>query len=110
MYIIRPPPMSTRLAKDPARAVVASEQASAIRASDFATMCFMVVRVLPLIHLLHVQQLPKSRLVIFYWARRRNKSTVKPPILSSVAVPLAATGHERRFGAVRRTSAYPLTA
>src|SRR5262249_53833218 len=58
-------------------------------------MCFMVVRLSPLIHLLHVQQLPKSRLVIFYWARRRNKSTVKPRILSSVAVPLAASGHSR---------------
>src|SRR5262245_5209414 len=44
MYIIRPLPMSTRLAKDSARAVVASEQASAIRAINFTTMCFMVVR------------------------------------------------------------------
>src|SRR5215472_2910551 len=42
MYIIRPPPMSTRLAKDSARAVVASEQASAIRASNFTTMRFTV--------------------------------------------------------------------
>src|SRR6516164_7106676 len=47
MYIIRPPPMSTRLAKDSARAVVASEQVSAIRSSDFTTMCFMVVRLSP---------------------------------------------------------------
>src|SRR5262249_18697808 len=39
-----PPPMSTRLAKDSARAVVPSEQASTIRASNFTTMCFMVVR------------------------------------------------------------------
>ena len=101
--------MSTRLAKDSARAVVASEQASAIRA-NFTTMCFMVFRLWPSIHLLDVRPLSKSRLVIFYWARRRNKSTVKPPILSSVAVPLAATGHERHFRAVRRTSAYPLTA
>ena len=30
-----------------ARAVVASEPASAIRASNFTTMCFMVVRQLP---------------------------------------------------------------
>src|SRR5262249_25041945 len=50
MYIIRPPPMSTRLAKESARAVVASEQVSAIRAST--TMCFMVVRLSPSIHLL----------------------------------------------------------
>jgi hypothetical protein len=42
MYIIRPPPMSTRLAKDSARAVVASEQASAIRASNFTATCFML--------------------------------------------------------------------
>jgi hypothetical protein len=47
MYIIRPPPMSIRLAKDSARAVVASEQASAIRANNFTTMCFMVVRPSP---------------------------------------------------------------
>jgi hypothetical protein len=47
MYIIRPPPMSTRLAKDSARAVVASEQASATKASNFTTMCFMVVRLSP---------------------------------------------------------------
>src|SRR5215470_14047791 len=47
MYIIRPPPMSTRLAKDSARAVVASEQESAIRASNFTTRCFMVVRLSP---------------------------------------------------------------
>src|SRR5262245_25198986 len=52
MYIIRPPPMSTRLAKDSARAVVASEQASAIRASNFTTMCLMVVRFSLSIHLL----------------------------------------------------------
>jgi hypothetical protein len=32
------------LAKDSARAVVASEQASAIRASDFTTTCFIIVR------------------------------------------------------------------
>jgi hypothetical protein len=57
MYIIRPPPMSTRLAKDSARAVVASEQASAIRANNFTTMCFMVVS--PSIHLLDVRQLPQ---------------------------------------------------
>jgi hypothetical protein len=43
MYIIRPPPMSTRLAKDCARAAVASKQASATRASDFTAMGFMVV-------------------------------------------------------------------
>src|SRR5215475_9734759 len=61
MYIIRPPPTSTRLAKDSARAVVASEQASAIRASNFTTMCFMVVRLSPSIHLLDVRQLLKSR-------------------------------------------------
>jgi hypothetical protein len=59
--VIRPPPMSTRLAKDSARAVVASEQASAIRASDFTTTCFMAVRLSPSIHLLNVRQLPKSR-------------------------------------------------
>jgi hypothetical protein len=47
MYIIRPPPMSTRLAKDSARTVVASEQASAIGASSFTTMWFMVVHLLP---------------------------------------------------------------
>src|SRR6516162_11363379 len=59
MYIIRPPPMSTRLAKDSARAVVANEQASAIRASNFTTMCFMLVRLSPSIHLLDVRQLPQ---------------------------------------------------
>jgi hypothetical protein len=42
--------MSTRLAKDSARAVVASEQASAIRANSFTTMYFMVVRLSPSIH------------------------------------------------------------
>jgi hypothetical protein len=52
----------------------------------------MVARLSPSIHLLDVRQLPKSRLVIFYWARRRHKSTVKPPILTSAAVPLAAWG------------------
>jgi hypothetical protein len=57
MYIIRPPPMSTRLAKDSARTVVASEQASPIRASDFTTMFLMVVRLSPSIHLLDVPQL-----------------------------------------------------
>jgi len=41
MYIIRAPPMSTRLAKDSARAVVASEQMSVTRASNFTKMCFM---------------------------------------------------------------------
>jgi hypothetical protein len=56
MYIIRPAPISTRLAKDSARAVVASEQASAIKASIFTTMCFMVVRLSPSIHLLDVRQ------------------------------------------------------
>src|SRR5262245_20542180 len=59
MYIIRTRPMSTRLAKDSARAVVASEQASAIRASNFRTMCFMVVRLSPSIHLRDVRQLPQ---------------------------------------------------
>ena len=42
-----------------ARAVVASEQASAIRASNFTPMCFMVVRLSPSIHLLDVRQLPQ---------------------------------------------------
>src|SRR5262249_55475328 len=50
--------------------IVLSEQASAITASNFTTMCFMVVRLSPSIHLLDVRQLPKSRLVILYWARR----------------------------------------
>jgi hypothetical protein len=50
--------------------VVASEQASAIRASDFTTMCFIVVHLSPSIQLFDVRQLPKSRLVILYWARR----------------------------------------
>src|SRR4051794_30922125 len=59
MYIIRPPPMSTRLAKDSARDVVASEQASAITVSNLTTTCFMVVRLSPSIHLLDVRQLPK---------------------------------------------------
>jgi hypothetical protein len=59
MYIIRPPPMSTRLAKDSARAIVASEQASAIRAGNFTTMCFTVVRLSSSIHLLDVRQLPQ---------------------------------------------------
>jgi hypothetical protein len=36
--------MSNRLSKDSARAVVASEQASAKKASNFTTMCFIVVR------------------------------------------------------------------
>jgi hypothetical protein len=58
MYIIRPAPMSTCLAEDSARAVVASEQASAIRASNFTTMWFMVVRLSPS-HLLDVRQLPQ---------------------------------------------------
>src|SRR5262245_29295410 len=57
MYIIRPPPMSTRLAKDSGRAVVASEQASTMRASNFTTMYFMVVRLSTSIHLLDVRQL-----------------------------------------------------
>jgi hypothetical protein len=35
--------MSTRLAKDSARAAVAGEQATATRATNFTTMCFMVV-------------------------------------------------------------------
>jgi hypothetical protein len=48
------------MAKDSARAVVASEQASAIRASDFTTMCFMVVRLSPSIHLLDVRQFLKN--------------------------------------------------
>jgi hypothetical protein len=59
--------MSTRLAKDSARAVVASKQASAIRASNFTMMCFMVVRLSPSIHLLDVRQLPQitpSRLLL----------------------------------------------
>jgi hypothetical protein len=47
MYIIRPPPMSTRLAKESARAAVASEQASAKKASNLTTMCFMIVRPRP---------------------------------------------------------------
>jgi hypothetical protein len=47
MYIIRPPPMLTRLAKDPARAVVASEQASVRRASNFTTVFFTIVRISP---------------------------------------------------------------
>jgi hypothetical protein len=52
--------MSTRLAKDSARDVVASEQASAITVSNFTTMCFMVVRLSPSIHLLDVRQLPTN--------------------------------------------------
>src|SRR5215510_10164613 len=60
MYIIRPPPMSTRLAKDSARANVASEQATAIRASNFTTMYFMVVRLSPSIHLLIFGNFHKS--------------------------------------------------
>jgi hypothetical protein len=72
MYIIRPPPMSTRLAKDSARAVVASEQASAIRANNFTTMCFMVVRLSPSIHLLDVRQLPQIAPSHFLLGERRN--------------------------------------
>jgi hypothetical protein len=59
--------MSTRLAKDSARAVVASEQASAIRASDFTTMCFVVVRLSPSIHLLDVGQFPKITSIHLLW-------------------------------------------
>jgi len=41
-------------------------------------MCFMVVRLSPSIHLLDVRQLPKPRLVIFYWARRRHFDANQP--------------------------------
>jgi hypothetical protein len=57
--------MSTRLAKDSARDVVASEQASAIRASNFMTMCFMVAGLSPAIHLLDVRRLQQITPVIF---------------------------------------------
>jgi hypothetical protein len=60
------------LAKDSARAVVASEQASAIRASNFTTMCFMVVRLSPSIHLLDVRQLPQIAPSHFLLGERRN--------------------------------------
>src|SRR5262249_25601538 len=63
--IIRPPPMLTRLAKDSARAALPSEQANAIRASDFTTMCFMVVRLTPSIHLLDVRQPPTNHTQLF---------------------------------------------
>jgi hypothetical protein len=53
------------LAKDSARDVVASEQASAIRPNNFTTMCFMVVSPFGSIHQLDIQQLPKSYPVIF---------------------------------------------
>jgi hypothetical protein len=59
MYIIRPPPMSTRLAKDSARTIVVSAQASAIRASNFTTTCFTLVRLSPSIYLLDVRQFPE---------------------------------------------------
>src|SRR5262245_49953738 len=77
MYIIRPPPMSTRLAKDSARAVVASEQASTIRASNFTTMCFMAVRLSPSIHLLDVRQLPQITPSLGEAQKLSCKSTVR---------------------------------
>src|SRR5262249_43528808 len=72
MYIIRPPPILTRLAKDWARATVASKQARAIRASNFKTMGFMLVRFSPSIHSLDVRQLPQITPGIFHWAAHRN--------------------------------------
>src|SRR5262245_29657510 len=111
MYIIRPPPMSTRLAKDSARAVVASEQASAIRASNFTTMCFMVVRFSPSIHLLVVRQLPTNHTQSFSIGRgaetlmqincERHRSN------SSVAVPMSALGQNQTFALHQPMSALP---
>jgi hypothetical protein len=96
MYIIRRPPMSTHLAKDSARAVVASEQTSAIRASNFTTMCFMVVRLSPSIHLLDVRQStnhtqsfsigPGAETLMQINCESRDPK-------SSVAVPMSALGH-----------------
>src|SRR5262249_9069328 len=90
MYIILPPPMSTCLANDSARAVVASEQASVITASNFTMMCFMVVRLSPPIHLLDVRQIHKSHPPIFYWARRRkfDANQLREPSILTVRCPL----------------------
>jgi hypothetical protein len=56
--------MSTRLAKDSARDVVTSEQASAITANNFTTMCFTVVRLQFTCSM--SGNLNKSRPIIFY--------------------------------------------
>ena len=66
-------------------AVVASERASAIRASNFTTMCFMVVRLSPLQFTRSMSgNFHKSHPVIFYWARRRNfdanQLVIGPPL------------------------------
>jgi hypothetical protein len=72
MYIIRPPPMSTRLAKESARAVVASEQASAISASNFTAMCFMLFAFRFQFICSMSSNFRKSNRVIFHLARRKN--------------------------------------
>src|SRR6516164_1342170 len=92
MYIIRPPPMSTRLAKDSARAVVATEQASAIRSRNFTTMCFMVVRLSPSIHLLDVRQLPQ--ITPSHFLLGRGAETLMQ-INCSVAVAMSALGQKQ---------------
>jgi hypothetical protein len=80
------------LAKDSARAVVASAQAIAIKASNFTTSPFA------LIHLLDIRRLRKSHPVSFYWARRRNfdANQLWEVLIRSVTVPMSAlvvSGH-----------------
>jgi len=99
MYIIRPPPTSTRLAKDSARAVVASEQASAIIASNFTT-CVSWLFALRLQFTCSMSgDFRKSQPVSFYWARRRNVDAnqlfraIDPN--GSVTVPMSALCQKR---------------
>jgi hypothetical protein len=65
--------MSTRLAKDSARDVVASEQASAIKASKLTTMYFTIARLSPSIHLLDIRQLQQIRQRHFLLGRGAKK-------------------------------------
>jgi hypothetical protein len=45
----------------------------------------------------------------FLLGEAQNKSTVKPPILTSVAVPMSASGHSLHFGSVSMSGLPPTT-
>jgi hypothetical protein len=100
--------MSTRLAKDSARTVVASEQVSAIRASDFSCMLFAF----RLNSSADVGNFNKSHPVIFYWASAETLMQINtadgpttrpsPVVIKRVAYQLSSGSMSSDFTAVNR--------
>src|SRR5262249_2590344 len=94
--------VAVRRVNSPAK--VQTRGTGSLQTKQLRTMCFMVVRPSPSIHLLDVRQLRQITPRHFYWARRRNfdESTVR-----TVAILTVHNSSNVRLDQQRRSAARP---